>query len=113
MERIANQNTIESKGANRFSYLILLNIECGKEVLDEINTAFRFNDAVVRNLIMSRKKADIEESPIMKLENESREKKENEPVTESPAESPAEPVSPDESLEDKNLDDDVEKAIGE
>ena len=99
------------------AHYVLLNIECGKEVLDEINTAFRFNDAVVRNLIMSRKKADIEESPIMKLENESREKKENEPVTESPAESPAEsptePVSPDESLEDKNVDDDAEKVIGD
>ena len=57
------------------AHYILLNIECTKEVLDEINTAFRFNDAVLRNLIMSRKGPDIEESPIMKVENESRERK--------------------------------------
>ncbi len=63
------------------AHYILLNIECGKEILEEINTAFRFNDAVLRNLIMSRKTADVEESPIMKLENESRERKENESNT--------------------------------
>tara|TARA_B100000941_G_C28436538_1_gene517264 strand:- start:68 stop:523 length:456 start_codon:yes stop_codon:yes gene_type:complete len=63
------------------AHYILLNIECGKEILEEINTAFRFNDAVLRNLIMSRKTADAEESPIMKLENESRERKENESNT--------------------------------
>ncbi len=57
------------------AHYILLNIECSKEVLEEINTAFRFNDAVLRNLIMGRKSADTEESPIMKLEKESREKK--------------------------------------
>ena len=63
------------------AHYILLNIECGKEILEEINTAFRFNDAVLRNLIMSRKTADAGESPIMKLENESRERKENESNT--------------------------------
>ena len=63
------------------AHYILLNIECGKEILEEVNTAFRFNDAVLRNLIMSRKTADAEESPIMKLENESRERKENESNT--------------------------------
>lgn len=57
------------------AHYILLNIECSKEVLEEINTAFRFNDAVLRNLVMSRKSADTEESPIMKIEKEAREKK--------------------------------------
>ena len=57
------------------AHYILLNIECSREVLEEINTAFRFNDAVLRNLVMSRKSADTEESPIMKIEKEAREKK--------------------------------------
>jgi len=57
------------------AHYILLNIECTQEVLEEINTAFRFNDAVLRNLVMSRKSADTEESPIMKIEKETREKK--------------------------------------
>jgi small subunit ribosomal protein S6 len=57
------------------AHYILLNIECTKEVLVEIETGFRFNDAVLRNLIMVRKSADTEESPIMKLEKESRDRK--------------------------------------
>ena len=79
-----NVHRVEDWGRRQLAYpinkihkahYILLNIECTKEVLDEINTAFRFNDAVLRNLIMSRKGPDIEESPIMKVENESRERK--------------------------------------
>ena len=35
------------------AHYILLNIECSKEVLEEVNTAFRFNDAVLRNLVMN------------------------------------------------------------
>lgn len=58
------------------AHYVLLNIECSKEVLEEINTAFRFNDAVIRNMIMSRKGPVTEDSPIMKLERESRERKE-------------------------------------
>ena len=79
-----NVHRVEDWGRRQLAYpinkihkahYILLNIECTKEVLEEINTAFRFNDAVLRNLIMSRKGADTEESPIMKVENESRERK--------------------------------------
>ena len=68
------------------AHYILLNVECTKEILEELNTAFRFNDAVVRNLVMGRKRADTEESPIMKAEKESREKKgkDDTPRTESP-----------------------------
>ena len=58
------------------AHYVLLNIECSKEVLEEINTAFRFNDAVIRNMVMSRKGPVTEDSPIMKLERESRERKE-------------------------------------
>ncbi|MCB1691860.1 MAG: 30S ribosomal protein S6 [Pseudomonadales bacterium] len=60
------------------AHYVLLNIECGQDVLDEINTAFRFNDAVIRNMVMGRKGADTGDSPIMKVERESREKKERE-----------------------------------
>jgi len=55
---------------------ILLNVECDLGTLEEISTAFKFNDAVLRNLIMKRKRPDTEESPLMKLERESKEKKE-------------------------------------
>ena len=60
------------------AHYALLNVECGKETLEEINTAFRFNDAVLRNIVIGRKGADTEDSPIMKLERESRQKKDKE-----------------------------------
>ncbi len=63
------------------AHYVLLNVECTKEVLEEINTAFRFNDAVIRNLILGRKGPETGDSPIMKLERESRDKKDrDEPV---------------------------------
>ena len=99
------------------AHYILFNIECGKEVLDEINTAFRFNDAVLRNLIMSRKQADTEESPIMKIENESREKKGHEEVVLKPTEkaesSTDDEAAKDESTEESSVDDKSDTAVGE
>ncbi len=57
------------------AHYVLLNVECGQEALDEITTLFRYNDAVLRNLVIKRKKAVTEMSDIMKAENESRERK--------------------------------------
>ncbi len=57
------------------AHYILLNIECDQTLLKEITTAFKFNDAVLRNLIIKRDSADTGESPLMKLERESKEKK--------------------------------------
>jgi small subunit ribosomal protein S6 len=71
------------------AHYILLNVECASETLEEIETAFRFNDAVLRNLIMKRKSADIEESPLMKIERESKEKKERDDVSAQRAEAAA------------------------
>lgn len=57
------------------AHYVLMNIECGREVLDELETLFRYNDAILRNLVIKRKEAVTEESPILKSENESRERK--------------------------------------
>tara|TARA_R100001143_G_scaffold28391_1_gene28061 strand:+ start:664 stop:1146 length:483 start_codon:yes stop_codon:yes gene_type:complete len=57
------------------AHYVLMNIECNQETLDEISTLFRFNDAVIRNLVIKRKEAVTEVSDIMKAENESRERK--------------------------------------
>ena len=43
-----------------------MNIECDTEVIEEISTAFRFNDAVIRHMIMNQKKAITEVSPLFK-----------------------------------------------
>lgn len=57
------------------AHYVLMNIECSHEVLDEIITLFRYNDAVLRNLVIKRKQAITEMSNIQKAENESRERK--------------------------------------
>ena len=33
------------------AHYVLMNIECGQPALDELTTGFRFNDAVLRNLV--------------------------------------------------------------
>jgi small subunit ribosomal protein S6 len=58
------------------AHYVLMNIECDDRVLEDLGNSFRFNDAVLRNLIVRRDKAITEESPIMKAENESRSRKE-------------------------------------
>ena len=47
----------------------MMNIECDKETLDKLNYNFRFNDAILRNLIISKKEA-ITEPSIMVTEAE-------------------------------------------
>jgi small subunit ribosomal protein S6 len=48
------------------AHYILMNIECGQNVLDELENAFRYNDAIIRNLVMRRNEAVTAMSPIMK-----------------------------------------------
>ena len=48
------------------AHYICLNIECGKEALAELETGFRFNDAVLRHLTVLRDKADTAPSVMMK-----------------------------------------------
>ena len=68
---------------------MLFNVECDLKTLEEIETAFKFNDAVLRSLVMKRKKADTAESPLMKIERESKEKKERDEAAQSrPAKEP-------------------------
>ena len=57
------------------AHYVLMNIECSREVLDELVTLFRFNDAVLRNLIIKCKNAITEESFILKGERESKERR--------------------------------------
>jgi small subunit ribosomal protein S6 len=48
------------------AHYVLMNIECNQETLDELTNAFRFNDAVLRNLVVRCKKAVTEPSPLVK-----------------------------------------------
>ncbi len=90
------------------AHYVLMNIECKREVLDELTGAFRFNDAVLRHLVIRRDEAVTEASPLAKSEDDEaeapdrREKRaesregpagQSEPPAE-PAEPPAEPAEP-------------------
>jgi small subunit ribosomal protein S6 len=48
------------------AHYVLLNIEASADVVGELETAFRFNDAVLRNMIMRKKEAITEPSPLTK-----------------------------------------------
>lgn len=52
------------------AHYVLLNIECNQAVLTELVDGFRFNDAVLRHLVMKRDEAETEQSLIMKFKDE-------------------------------------------
>jgi len=48
------------------AHYILMNVEVNQETLDEIENLFRFNDAIIRSLVLKMKQAETEQSPMMK-----------------------------------------------
>ena len=79
-----NVHRIEDWGRRQLAYpinkihkahYVMMNIECGGEALEELSSLFRYNDAVLRNLVIKRKEAVTEESLILKQERESKERK--------------------------------------
>ncbi|MCW9025025.1 MAG: 30S ribosomal protein S6 [Gammaproteobacteria bacterium] len=52
------------------AHYVLMNIECGEDTREELESGFRFNDAVIRNMIIRRDEAITEESPMAKKEDE-------------------------------------------
>ena len=53
---------------NKFAkaHYVLMNIECDSETLNELETAFKFNDAILRHLTIKMKRAETGPSPMMK-----------------------------------------------
>ncbi|AQA16871.1 30S ribosomal protein S6 [Halioglobus japonicus] len=82
------------------AHYVLMNVEASNEAMEELTTTFRYNDAVIRNLVIRRDEAVTEESLIMKAEKESRERKSRyeerkaaeATAEEKPAEKAAEPA---------------------
>ena len=94
------------------AHYILWNIETSVETLDELTTTFRFNDAVLRNMVIKRKDAVTEISPIKAAESrQDRERSERRPDRD--AEQSNDAVI--ENADDDNGSDivDVEEATGE
>ena len=94
---------LEDWGRRQLAYLIqnvhkahyvMMNIECDQATLDELESGFRFNDAILRHLTIRRDEAITEESPMAKKdEREERREKREAPAEEaSSEEAPAEAV---------------------
>jgi len=54
------------------AHYVLMNIEVGQAALDELSSAMRYNDAVIRNMVMRRDEAITTESPLAKGAEEKR-----------------------------------------
>jgi small subunit ribosomal protein S6 len=52
------------------AHYVLMNIEASKKALEELTGAFRFSDAVIRNLVMAMPAAVTEPSPMARAEEE-------------------------------------------
>ncbi len=50
------------------AHYVLMNVECAQDTLDELENMFRYNDAVLRNMVIRRKEAITEVSPIKAAE---------------------------------------------
>ena len=68
------------------AHYVLMNLECDRETLGELEHAFKFNDAVLRHLIVAMKEAVVAPSPMMKEEKSKSMLEAREPA---PAEAPA------------------------
>ena len=94
------------------AHYVLLNIECGIAVLNELVDGFRFNDAVLRHLVMKRDEAETEQSLIMKFKDEKADKPERGERGERRPRRDEEGTAPasDDSAADSATDDNVEAA---
>ena len=94
------------------AHYILWNIECSVEVLNELTTTFRFNDAVLRNMVIKRRDA-VTEISLIKAAESRQDRERSERRSESDAEQSNDAVV--ENADDNQSDDTVgvEEATGE
>ena len=65
------------------AHYVLLNVEAPQEAIDELETSFCFNDAVIRSMVMRTKQAVTEASPMVKAKDERREQRREESASTS------------------------------
>jgi small subunit ribosomal protein S6 len=59
------------------AHYVLLNVEASQEAIDELETNFRFNDAVIRSMVIRTKHAVTEASPMVKVKDDHRDCRED------------------------------------
>jgi len=58
------------------AHYVLMNVECGAKALAELEDNFRYNDAVIRNLVIRRDEAVTDQSEMLKAEENRSERRE-------------------------------------
>lgn len=81
------------------AHYLLLNVECSLEVLAEMESAFKFNDAVIRKLVVKKDAAVSDQSPLFKNPDEDK----------KPERRPAEDSSDNNSDDDADSSDDADE----
>ena len=100
------------------AHYVLFNVEVGQETLDELESAFRFNDAVLRTLTIKRKEAIIGNSKLYEeeLREQERDKERdqrNRTGIEKPAREEAEPAAESVQEELEEMSDEVSSKASE
>lgn len=90
------------------AHYVLLNIEASESVLEELTTNFRYNDAILRSLVIREDGAITEESFILKAEKEGRERKARPPRTERRDDLDADDLSDEDDVDADELDEEQE-----
>lgn len=86
------------------AHYVLMNIEASEAVLNELTTTFRYNDAILRSLVIREDGAITEESFILKAEKEGRERKARPPRTERRDDFDANDASDEDDVDADDLD---------
>ena len=113
-----NVHRLENIGRRKLAYPIqdqykasyaLLNIECEKEAISEIQTSFKFNDSIIRSLVLTKNRAESDSSALSKQTEED----ENEYLRENDKERKSEPKSPgiEKREEETSLKESTEESI--
>ncbi|STZ56143.1 30S ribosomal protein S6 [Moraxella lacunata] len=85
-ENGGNNHRLEDWGRRQLAYpinkihkahYVLLNIECNDETLAQLEELFRYNDAILRSLVIRRDEAITEQSPLVKEAEDKRTRKAN------------------------------------
>jgi small subunit ribosomal protein S6 len=87
------------------AHYVLMNVECEPGDIEELDSMFRFNDAVIRNMVLARKEAVTEPSPLAKSQDEERERDRDE--RRDPDEAHNTDADEDEASTDGDADDDA------
>ncbi|MFO1388473.1 30S ribosomal protein S6 [Cellvibrio sp.] len=90
------------------AHYVLMNIEASETVLEELTTNFRYNDAILRSLVIREDAAITEESFILKAEKEGRERKARPPRAERRDDLDADDLSDEDDVDADELDEEQE-----